>query len=323
MREGCITFVIPVLNEAEYIGACIEAIWRLKLPPAVSKLEVVVVDSGSTDKTAEIAVGLGAHVLHVPRRTISASRNEGARRAQGPWIAFVDADCALPVDWLVLASKHWEDNALAAFGTPVARPPSGAPWVERAWFHLGHPRHDGGWMEVDWLPSFNLLVRREVFERVGRFDESLRTCEDSDLGYRLRKAGRLVLDARCGTRHFRESKSVYELYRREAWRGGGSWRGFLSHPFNLSELPSLVGPLVYVGLLIVAATAPMACILRPSMFVVAAVALVLSQTLPLLFMVRHGTFRHAVVTWAQAWVLANIYFLARGLSAFHSFSRQT
>ena len=316
-----VTFIVPTLNEAEHIGTCIQSILGLSLPPMVSGIEIIVVDNGSTDDTVSISRTLGARVISLPPGTISTSRNVGTRLGGGDWFAFVDADCALPRNWLTLAAEHWSMGKLAAFGTPVAMPPTDAPWVEKTWFHLGHPRHGRDWQEVQWLPTFNLLVSRSAFENVSGFDESLTTCEDSDLGYRLGKVGRLVLDARTSTRHFRESKSLADLFRREGWRGQGNWRGFRSHALNFSELPSLVAPVAYVGLLTASLATLLGSAFHASLLRYCITALLLSQTLPVAYMIRHSTFKHRFAEWFRAWLLANVYFLARGISFFASFKR--
>src|SRR3989304_3915286 len=95
-----VSFIVPALNEEAFIGACLESIQAQQLPPGVDDLEILVVDNLSSDRTAAIAERGGARVLHIPPKTVSASRNYGAAAASGELLAFVDADCQLHRTWL-------------------------------------------------------------------------------------------------------------------------------------------------------------------------------------------------------------------------------
>jgi glycosyltransferase involved in cell wall biosynthesis len=83
-----VTVVIPAFNEASRIGAAIESVLAQTLPAH----EIIVVDDGSTDGTAEVASRPGVRVLRQPNGGISAARNRAFREATGDWIALLDAD---------------------------------------------------------------------------------------------------------------------------------------------------------------------------------------------------------------------------------------
>src|SRR5467141_1547762 len=86
-----ISFVIPAWNEESVLGATLEAL-SVATRHLTEPSEVVVSDDSSTDQTAEIARRHGARVVTVQRRQISATRNAGAREAQGDLLIFIDAD---------------------------------------------------------------------------------------------------------------------------------------------------------------------------------------------------------------------------------------
>jgi glycosyltransferase involved in cell wall biosynthesis len=247
-----VSFVIPALNEERRIGPCLQSIERLDLPPGVRGTEVIVVDNCSTDRTAEFSRTQGAVVEQVPPGHPSRARNAGARRATGEWLAFVDADCELPANWLATCGAHLlrDEHVVAAAGS-MSGPAGNATWVERAWHEIAHAARPAEPTPVRWLPTFNLLVRRSAFESIGGFDESLSTCEDCDLGYRLAKLGTLIADARTKVVHGGESRSLGELFRREAWRTRGNLRLALSRPFDgLNWLSLLFPPGVVVAWLV-------------------------------------------------------------------------
>ncbi len=83
-----ISVVIPAYNAEDFIGEALESVHAQTWPIS----EIIVVDDGSSDRTAEIAQSLGALVIRQQNRGISAARNVGIRAATEPWIAFLDAD---------------------------------------------------------------------------------------------------------------------------------------------------------------------------------------------------------------------------------------
>src|SRR6267142_462075 len=86
-----ISFIIPAWNEESVLGRTLEALSIARRHLTVPS-EVIVADDSSTDRTAEIARQHGARVLAVQHRQISATRNAGARAAQGDLLIFIDAD---------------------------------------------------------------------------------------------------------------------------------------------------------------------------------------------------------------------------------------
>jgi len=224
-----VTFVLPALNEERHLEICLRSIQNQLLscdilPGNISKVEIIVVDNQSTDGTAEVARKFGARVVEVPPGHPSKARNAGAAVAAGHWLAFVDADCELPRDWLQACGKHLRKQNIVAVGAVMRAPVAGASWVESSWYAISQAHVSEQPAHVRWLPSFNMLVRKIDFEAVGKFDERLITCEDCDLGYRLACRGELILEPGPQTAHHGESKTLGQLFRREAWRSHGNLR---------------------------------------------------------------------------------------------------
>jgi rSAM/selenodomain-associated transferase 2 len=174
-----ITFVVPVLNEAESIVRALHALAPLR----ARGHEVIVVDGGSEDGTAELARPLADRVLVAPRGR-ARQMNAGARGATGDALLFLHADVRLPrdADGMVL-------DALAA-----------RPWG-RFDVRLDSPRAllalVGALMNlrsrVTGIATGDqaIFVRREVFERQGGYAE-IPLMEDVELSARLRRLGRPV-----------------------------------------------------------------------------------------------------------------------------------
>ena len=132
-----ISVVIPAYQAEAHIARALADVAAQTRPPA----EVIVVDDGSTDGTAEIARRAGATVLWQPNRGVAAARNAGIRAAREPWVALLDADDTWTSDRL---AAHWEALALApavrlSFSDYAIVRPGGAGEAS-ALAHLAHYR---------------------------------------------------------------------------------------------------------------------------------------------------------------------------------------
>lgn len=253
ITEPLVSFIIPARNEEKMIGACLGAIDKLACERRL--WECILVDNGSADATAEIASASGARVFVVPDVTISALRNLGAREAKGELLGFIDADCVIDKDWLKNALACFRDSNIGCVGCHPGIPEERS-WVQETWA-LQNQRK-ARVEDVDWLPSMNILVRKNAFVELGGFNESLRTCEDVDFCYRLKTKGyRIVSDLSVRSMHYGEAKTVGDFFKKERWRGQSNVGGLLSHGFYWREVPSVVLPFYY---LIFAAFLPVAFI---------------------------------------------------------------
>jgi glycosyltransferase involved in cell wall biosynthesis len=193
---------MPCYNAAPFLEQAIRSVLDQAGPP----LELIVVDDGSTDNSVAVAEGLGpaVRVLHQKNQGPAAARNRGVRAARGEFIAFLDADDV----WLPGSLSR----RLQCFGDD---PQIGLVYGD---FKLWHPARKGpqAWQSVPWpregpiakaresgwlypellLDSFvctiTVMIRRNVFDAVGGFDESLRTGEDYDLWLRVAQDWRCV-----------------------------------------------------------------------------------------------------------------------------------
>jgi GT2 family glycosyltransferase len=235
-----ISFVIPVRNDAARLAACLDTI--AVTGGSSGTLEVIVADNGSTDASVGVARAAGARVLRLPGLRVSELRNAAAAIATGSILAFVDSDHELDPGWRDVVIDAFDDPAVGAVGA-LCRAPSPGTWVQRAYDALRH--RPAGRIDVTWLGSGNLAVRRDAFEQVGGFDVTLDTCEDVDLCGRLRAAGlRVVSDDRIVSIHHGDPATLDALFRSELWRGRDNLRASFREPMTWRSWPSVAIPVV-------------------------------------------------------------------------------
>ncbi len=228
-----ISFIIPAKNEEKNILRCISSILNINYPN--NRFDILVIDNGSNDKTVEISKKSGASVYVCPNFTISKMRNYGANFAKGEYLAFIDADVSIDENWPNVCLRTVEKyNSQAVGSSPTI--PENSTWIERAWHCQVRARDNVG--KRPWIASMNLFVNRSVFLEVGGFDEALVTCEDVDLGYRISRKTDIIYNKDIIAIHYGEAKTVSHFFRKEYWRGIGSFESLLRNKTNFRELIS-------------------------------------------------------------------------------------
>ncbi len=248
-----VSIIVPTLNEAKTLPKLLRSIAALIVTKRIAVNETIVVDANSSDETRELAKNASCLVIDAKPGNVSASRNLGAMHASGNILAFIDADCELPTDWLIQVEGKLSDDDVLATGACMELNPSSTSWVEKSWYELAHKKKgDSPCDEVNWLATFNLAVRKDAFDKISGFDEQLATCEDVDFGYRLSELGRLKKIHDSGVLHHGESKTLSEFFRREAWRARGSWAVLKKNSDDLREVVSFLLPIAATSLAIFA-----------------------------------------------------------------------
>ncbi len=173
-----VSVVVPAYQAERFLAETLES----ALAQDYSPFEVVVVDNGCTDRTAEIAARYPVRIVDRPHAGIAASRNTGVKAAQGEMLAILDADDLWPSDRLSLQVEHLLGHPeldivmgmTQIFLTPGVRRPEVEAWIARGPM-AAHPS--------------TMLVRRKLFETVGGFDESIELSNDIDWLVRAKDQG--------------------------------------------------------------------------------------------------------------------------------------
>lgn len=230
-----ISIVIPMYNEARHIGRTLLAAQKAA-HAANLQCELIVVDNGSQDQGPQIARQFGAHVLTLPGLLIGALRNRGTAVATGEWLGFIDADIEMPEDWITQLIAIEATGQADVFGLDL-HTPAEAPWYATAWQRRTLRPSAHGARAVDWLPSANLLMRRAWFDKVGGFNESLRTGEDKEFTLRLHEAGARILSVNDSVAlHWGYEMNWREWMGKEMWRQSSHVQLLRTHGVNLRLL---------------------------------------------------------------------------------------
>jgi glycosyltransferase involved in cell wall biosynthesis len=171
-----VSVIVPTRNSEQFLEACLRSIRAQSYP----NVEVIVVDNHSTDSTPGIAVRFADQVLvWGPER--SAQVNAGARRALGYFLYKVDSDFVL--DTAVI--EQCVDKALAGFDAVVVHnsPDTRAGWIGRI------RKFEVDMYKYDLAHSSARFVRKDIFDCLGGFDETITAGEDYDFQNRLNDAG--------------------------------------------------------------------------------------------------------------------------------------
>lgn len=189
-----ISVVIPAYQAEKYISYTIRSAWAQTLPPD----EIIVVDDGSTDRTASLAKACGARVISQKNGGVARARNVGVEAARNEWVALLDADDLwesekLESQWA--AASRFSQAAFVTGNNSFFE--DGKVHKETYLDRLGTDYFKGGRTEVEpgvalfervnftginWIvPSPSaLLVKKQVFKTIGYFDEELNGVDDTE-----------------------------------------------------------------------------------------------------------------------------------------------
>jgi len=223
MNQPVVSIIIPTLNEEKNLPRVLESIKKVAYQPR--KIELIVVDGGSKDKTQEIAKRFGAKIYRNQLKIRGAGCKIGVEKAKGELIAFTDADCVVPVNWLKDLLSPLSNHKVAGVGGPNITPKDDTQFakaVGEVINLLTKPGSRYGFSankitETYHNPGCNVLYRKEPILKVGNFSPKLLTCEDEELDFRLLENGyKLLFTPKVIVDHYRRptyKKIFIQAYR--------------------------------------------------------------------------------------------------------------
>jgi len=212
MADVIVSVIVPAYNQGHYVGEAIQSV----LDQTYQDFEIIVVDDGSTDKTAEVTKSFSdprVHYIYQENRGLSGARNTGIRHSAGIYLTFLDSDDLFLPEKLELLVACLGDNSeiglvagqaipINETGQPVGRIFDVPLPEDTSQLLLGNPLHVG-----------SVMVRREWQVKAGFFDESLRSYEDWDMWLRLALLG-------CKMGWVDQPVSLYRFHQAQMTRDG-------------------------------------------------------------------------------------------------------
>jgi mycofactocin system glycosyltransferase len=248
-----VSVIIPVMNRADELRRCLTSLKQLNYPQ--DKLQIIVVDDGSSDNSPVVAREYGA--LLIPSggvgRGPAAARNVGASIASGELLAFIDSDCTASKEWLNELIPAFNNPALAAVGGQVDGMCSESA-VDRyesvmSSLSLGSRERTGSsGNDTFYLPSCNLLVRSSAFRQASGFDDNMHVGEDVDLTWRLRDQGWTICYLPAGNVLHEHRSSIRSFMSRRFDYGTSEGMLQLLHPMRMKQM--VIPPLLAVVLML-------------------------------------------------------------------------
>ena len=205
-----VSIVVPVRNEELLLPGCLAALQRQDY---AGSYELVVVDNGSTDRSAEIAHAAGARVVKEPRKGVVRALRTGYAAVQSDIIAATDADSRVPPDWIsrLVTDLTAQPGVVAAGGIYTF-------YDSPFWLRWGTLLAN----QLDWqLLGMNMAMWRWAYEAIGGIRPDVNLGWDAELGRQFRRAGRVVID----------HKSVVETSARR-YQVDGLWYSLLRYRIN-------------------------------------------------------------------------------------------
>ena len=254
-----VSVIVPIRNEERYIAACLQSLLDQKFPS--NAYEILVVDGRSSDRSREIVEEFkqrygNVRCLDNPAAIAPAAMNIGIRNAVGEFIIRADGHNFYPHDYISNCVRYLQETGADNVGGPWRTVPSsnsfGSKMVAAILtnpFGVGDSRfrtsNFEGFVETVPFGAF----RRELFDRIGLFDEKLVRNQDNELNARIRRAGGRIFQTPALTTEYHPVGSVATLlkqtYKTSQW-----------HIFSVRRNASAMGlrhfvPAVFVSLIMV------------------------------------------------------------------------
>ena len=282
-----VSVIVPAYNSENTIGRCLSAIEAQDYP--LRLFEVIVVDDGSRDSTAEVIKGRGVKYFWQTNKGPATARNKGVEQATGEIILFTDADCVPEKNWIREMTRPFDDKEVAAVKGAYR---TGQKEIVARFCQIEFEERFEMLRRassIDMIDTYSAGFRKDIFDKMGGFDTSFPAAnnEDTELSYRMSAKGfKMAFNPNAVVSHLNHPASIKRYARIKFWRG--YWRMVVYKKFPDKMLKDTYTPqtLKFQTLLslLAALSLPLSLFIRPwgGILLTAALALFFLTTLPFL-----------------------------------------
>lgn len=212
-----ISVVVCTYNGGHVIQDCLEGLSELEYPD----FEVIIVDDGSADATADIVRKYPFRLIQTENRGLGSARNTGMEAATGEIVAYLDDDARPDPHWLSYLASTFRNSDHVAVGGPNVAPPGDGMIAECVANSPGGPVHvlvsD---TEAEHIPGCNCAFRKSCLREIGGYDQQYRTAgDDVDICWRLQQRGWTVGFNHAATVWHHRRNSVRAYWRQQVGYG--------------------------------------------------------------------------------------------------------
>ena len=216
MDHDFISIIVPAHNEERYLSQCLASLIDQDYPS--EKYEIILVNNNSTDGTEKIAKSFKVITFDQKTGPVGAVRNAGAASAKGSILAFIDADCIAPKNWLSTGFSLINNGNTVCGGGYDLRPKPF--WLEKAWLlKTDQPPKD--------LLGGCIIINKNHFFSIGGFDEKITSGEDTKLTISLKKKGyKVIMDSALNVIHLGNPIKLGHFFTRQVWHSENYLQNF-------------------------------------------------------------------------------------------------
>jgi cellulose synthase/poly-beta-1,6-N-acetylglucosamine synthase-like glycosyltransferase len=220
-----VSIIVAAYNNEQTIQECLKSILALDYPAGL--IEVILMDGGSKDATVKIAEKYPVKVVSI-RLNAPAAYNYAMKIAAHSVLGFIDADAKVESQWLRKLIPHLEELKVAGVSGSIETWNAENPWAKSIGYELKN-RYSRIGKYTGRIATMNLLLKKEVIEEAGGWDENLPSQYDTDLGFRMSAKGYKIAYEPTAVCYHYNRQTIRAYFRQQLQYGKNTLKLYFKH----------------------------------------------------------------------------------------------